>query len=119
VTQIAAEFKRAIGTGTTSFNSKAKSQPSSQISKAAVSAWCEWRSGQGRTRSNGGLTSLRLRRWFRSRKNNIRPFVVQNLGKYERQIWAGAEFGDGNGVAYFRIGPRRCVPMFVSRLFHS
>ena len=28
---------------------------------------------------------------------NVRPFVVQNLGKYERQVWAGAEFGDGNG----------------------
>ena len=27
----------------------------------------------------------------------VRPFVVQNLGKYERQLWAGAEFGDGNG----------------------
>ena len=24
----------------------------------------------------------------------VRPFVVQNLGKYERQLWAGAEFGD-------------------------
>lgn len=23
---------------------------------------------------------------------NVRPFVVQNLGKYERQLWAGAEF---------------------------
>jgi adenine-specific DNA-methyltransferase len=31
---------------------------------------------------------------------NIRPFVVQNLGKYERQVWAGAEFGnDGSGKA--------------------
>jgi len=28
---------------------------------------------------------------------NVRPFVVQNLGKYERQLWAGAEFGEGNG----------------------
>jgi adenine-specific DNA-methyltransferase len=28
----------------------------------------------------------------------VRPFVVQNLGKYERQAWAGAEFGD-NEVA--------------------
>jgi DNA modification methylase len=28
---------------------------------------------------------------------NVRPFVVQNLGKYERQLWAGAQFGDGNG----------------------
>jgi len=27
----------------------------------------------------------------------VRPFVVQNLGKYERQLWAGAEFGAGNG----------------------
>jgi adenine-specific DNA-methyltransferase len=24
---------------------------------------------------------------------NVRPFVVQNLGKYERQLWAGVEFG--------------------------
>jgi DNA modification methylase len=28
---------------------------------------------------------------------DVRPFVVQNLGKYERQLWAGAEFGDGTG----------------------
>jgi adenine-specific DNA-methyltransferase len=28
---------------------------------------------------------------------NVRPFVVQNLGKYERQAWAGTEFGDGAG----------------------
>jgi hypothetical protein len=27
----------------------------------------------------------------------VRPFVVQNLGKYERQLWAGTEFGVGNG----------------------
>jgi DNA modification methylase len=27
----------------------------------------------------------------------IRPFVVQNLGKYERQLWAGAQFGEANG----------------------
>jgi DNA modification methylase len=25
--------------------------------------------------------------------SDVRPFIVQNLGKYERQIWAGAEFG--------------------------
>ena len=24
---------------------------------------------------------------------NVRPFVVQNLGKYERQAWQGAELG--------------------------
>ncbi len=28
---------------------------------------------------------------------DVRPFVVQNLGKYERQMWAGAQFGEGNG----------------------
>jgi DNA modification methylase len=28
----------------------------------------------------------------------VRPFIVQNLGRYERQMWAGAEFGDGNGT---------------------
>ncbi len=28
---------------------------------------------------------------------DVRPFVVQNLGKYERQLWAGAEFGDDTG----------------------
>jgi SAM-dependent methyltransferase len=28
--------------------------------------------------------------------SNVRPFVVQNLGKYERQMWAGAEFGEGS-----------------------
>ncbi len=27
--------------------------------------------------------------------DNVRPFVVQNLGKYERQLWQVAEFGNG------------------------
>ena len=26
---------------------------------------------------------------------SVTPFVVQNLGKYERQLWQAAEFGDG------------------------
>jgi hypothetical protein len=30
--------------------------------------------------------------------SNVRPFVVQNLGKYERQMWAGAEFGDNQAA---------------------
>lgn len=30
----------------------------------------------------------------------VRPFVVQNLGKYERQAWQGAEFADGAQLAY-------------------
>jgi adenine-specific DNA-methyltransferase len=29
--------------------------------------------------------------------SNVRPFIVQNLGKYERQVWAGAQFGEDNG----------------------
>jgi adenine-specific DNA-methyltransferase len=28
----------------------------------------------------------------------VRPFTVQNLGKYERQLWAGAEFGENQAA---------------------
>lgn len=28
----------------------------------------------------------------------VRPFTVQNLGKYERQLWAGAEFSDNKAA---------------------
>ncbi|HEX6508482.1 MAG TPA: DNA methyltransferase [Chloroflexota bacterium] len=31
---------------------------------------------------------------------NVRPFVVQNLGKYERQAWQVAEFGEVAELAY-------------------
>jgi 2-polyprenyl-3-methyl-5-hydroxy-6-metoxy-1,4-benzoquinol methylase len=37
---------------------------------------------------------------------NVKPFVVQNLGKYERQLWQAAEFGESAGVkqgAYRRL----------------
>jgi len=37
---------------------------------------------------------------------NVKPFVVQNLGKYERQAWQGVEFGDAAGareLAYRRF----------------
>src|SRR6266849_8809993 len=27
----------------------------------------------------------------------VKPFVVQNLGKYERQMWAGAQFAENSG----------------------
>jgi adenine-specific DNA-methyltransferase len=30
--------------------------------------------------------------------SNVHPFIIQNLGKYERQMWAGAEFGDNEVV---------------------
>lgn len=31
--------------------------------------------------------------------SNVRPFVVQNLGKYERQAWQTAEFGESGQTA--------------------
>jgi DNA modification methylase len=30
--------------------------------------------------------------------SDVRPFTVQNLGKYERQAWAGSEFGDNQAA---------------------
>jgi DNA modification methylase len=30
--------------------------------------------------------------------DNVRPFVIQNLGKYERQVWQTSEFGDETGA---------------------
>jgi DNA modification methylase len=30
--------------------------------------------------------------------SDVRPFNVQNLGKYERQAWAGAQFGDNQAA---------------------
>lgn len=44
---------------------------------------------------------------------HVRPFVVQNLGKYERQAWQSAEFGDGAeaaGQSYRR---------FILELYHA
>jgi adenine-specific DNA-methyltransferase len=29
---------------------------------------------------------------------DVRPFIVQNLGKYERQLWAGVEFGENQAA---------------------
>lgn len=48
---------------------------------------------------------------------NVRPFVVQNLGKYERQLWAGAEFGDGNGVQ--AAGRQRAYIEFILKLANA
>src|SRR6266702_1860952 len=30
--------------------------------------------------------------------DNVKPFVIQNLGKYERQAWQAAEFGNESGT---------------------
>jgi hypothetical protein len=45
--------------------------------------------------------------------DNVQPFVVQNLGKYERQVWQAAEFGDqaeARTLAYRR---------FILDLYHA
>lgn len=43
----------------------------------------------------------------------VRPFVVQNLGKYERQVWQKAEFGE-NAEQYVRNYRR-----FILDLYHA
>ena len=44
---------------------------------------------------------------------NVRPFVVQNLGKYERQVWQKAEFGDKMGFVL------RAYRQFILDLYHA
>jgi hypothetical protein len=44
---------------------------------------------------------------------DVRPFVVQNLGKYERQVWQTAEFGDS---ATARTAAYRS---FILDLYHA
>jgi hypothetical protein len=45
----------------------------------------------------------------------VRPFVVQNLGKYERQLWAVGEFGSGDGAKQAAARQRLYVD-FILRL---
>ncbi len=44
---------------------------------------------------------------------HVKPFVVQNLGKYERQAWQVAEFGEGAEAA------TRAYRQFVLELYHA
>lgn len=44
---------------------------------------------------------------------NIRPFIVQNLGKYERQVWQKAEFGED--ASYITRSYRK----FILDLYHA
>lgn len=44
---------------------------------------------------------------------NVKPFIVQNLGKYERQVWQKAEFGD-NAAAL-----QRAYRKFILELYHA
>jgi DNA modification methylase len=48
--------------------------------------------------------------------SGVRPFIVQNLGKYERQVWQNAEFGESAAqrtVSYrqFILGLYHAVPL--------
>ncbi len=44
---------------------------------------------------------------------HVRPFVVQNLGKYERQAWQSAEFGNGAEAAV------QSYRRFILELYHA
>ena len=46
---------------------------------------------------------------------NVRPFVMQNLGKYERQAWQSAEFGGPEQAASVTAQYRR----FILELYHA
>lgn len=50
----------------------------------------------------------------------VRPFVVQNLGKYERQAWQSAEF-PSNGTDYLEEQHRReaAYRKFILELYHA
>jgi adenine-specific DNA-methyltransferase len=48
--------------------------------------------------------------------SGVRPFLVQNLGKYERQLWAGAEFENGSGK---RADQQRAYVEFILRLYQA
>ncbi len=47
--------------------------------------------------------------------DNVRPFVVQNLGKYERQAWQAAEFADPTQRASVQARYRS----FILQLYHA
>jgi hypothetical protein len=47
--------------------------------------------------------------------DNVRPFVVQDLGKYERQAWQAAEFSDPTQRAGVQLRYRN----FILQLYHA
>jgi len=47
--------------------------------------------------------------------DNVKPFVVQNLGKYERQAWQAAEFSDPTQRANVQLRYRN----FILQLYHA
>jgi adenine-specific DNA-methyltransferase len=47
--------------------------------------------------------------------DNVKPFVVQNLGKYERQVWQAAEFADPTQRANLQLRYRN----FILQLYNA
>ncbi len=47
--------------------------------------------------------------------DNVRPFIVQNLGKYERQAWQAAEFAD----PLQRANMQQRYRNFILQLYHA
>ena len=47
--------------------------------------------------------------------NNVKPFVVQNLGKYERQAWQATEFSDLTQRASIQL----CYRNFILQLYRA
>jgi adenine-specific DNA-methyltransferase len=47
--------------------------------------------------------------------DNVQPFIVQNLGQYERQAWQVAEFGSTEQAAQLQQNYRH----FILRLYHA
>ena len=50
---------------------------------------------------------------------DVRPFVVQNLGKYERQVWQVGEFGQGKDAADQAVKRQRAYMAFILELYHA
>ena len=50
---------------------------------------------------------------------DVRPFVVQNLGKYERQAWQVGEFGQGEDAAAQAVKRQRAYVAFILELYHA
>jgi len=52
--------------------------------------------------------------------DNLRPFIVQNLGKYERQLWQAEEFGNGYDTdKRIRADAQRAYIEFILNLYHA
>lgn len=47
--------------------------------------------------------------------DNVKPFIVQNLGKYERQQWMNAEFENPED----RLKQERTYKHFINELYHA